>query len=209
MKRLLIWGAGDQGTVTLDCALAMKRYDRIEFLDMKEKGHRSIPGYPIYEEEKVDLFDFLKSYDEAIVAVGNNDLREAKTSRLTSLGILLATIIHPTAIVSPFSNISRGCTVLARAVVNPNAYVGIGCIVNTGAIIEHDCVIGDFANICPGVSMAGHTKIGRKSFLGIGCTVMDDITVGKESVVGAGAVVIRNVPDRAVVVGVPAKEIHP
>ena len=44
MKHLLIWGAGDQGTVTLDCALAMKRYDRIDFLDMKEKGHRSIPG---------------------------------------------------------------------------------------------------------------------------------------------------------------------
>ena len=79
---------------------------------------------------------------------------------------------------------------------------------NTGAIIEHDCIIGDFANICPGVSMAGHTKIGRKSFLGIGSTIMDDITVGEESVVGAGAVVIRNVPDRVVVAGVPAKEIH-
>ena len=49
--------------------------------------------------------------------------------------------------------------------------------------------------------MAGHTKIGRKSFLGIGSTIMDDITVGEESVVGAGAVVIRNVPDRVVVPG--------
>ena len=38
MSRLLIWGAGDQGTVTLDCALAMKRYDRIDFLDIREKG---------------------------------------------------------------------------------------------------------------------------------------------------------------------------
>lgn len=208
MKHLLIWGAGDQGTVTLDCALAMKRYDKIDFLDMKEKGHRSIPGYAVYEEEKVNLSGFLRSYNEAIVAVGSNDLREAKTSRLMSLGIPLATVIHPTAVISPFSHISRGCAVLARAVVNPNAHVGTGCIVNTGAIIEHDCIIGDFANICPGVSMAGHTKIGRKSFLGIGSTIMDDITVGEESVVGAGAVVIRNVPDRVVVAGVPAKEIH-
>ena len=124
MKHLLIWGAGDQGTVTLDCALAMKRYDMIDFLDMKEKGHRSIPGYAVYEEEKVNLSGFLRSYNEAIVAVGSNDLREAKTSRLMSLGIPLATVIHPTAVISPFSHISRGCAVLARAVVNPNAHVG-------------------------------------------------------------------------------------
>ena len=37
MKRLLIWGAGDQGIVTLDCALAMKRYSCIDFMELKEK----------------------------------------------------------------------------------------------------------------------------------------------------------------------------
>lgn len=42
VKRLLIWGAGDQGIVTLDCALAMNRYSRIDFMELKEKGHRAI-----------------------------------------------------------------------------------------------------------------------------------------------------------------------
>ena len=42
-KRLLIWGAGDQGTVALDCALAMKRYSRIDFLDIKEKDTARFP----------------------------------------------------------------------------------------------------------------------------------------------------------------------
>ena len=44
MKKLLIWGAGDQGTVTLDCALAMNCYCKIDLLDIKEKGHREISG---------------------------------------------------------------------------------------------------------------------------------------------------------------------
>lgn len=92
------------------------------------------------------------------------------------------------------------------AVVNPNAKIGRGCIINTGAIVEHDCVIEDFVNICPGVSMGGHTRIGRKSFIGIGSTIIDDIKIGRESTVGAGAAVIRDVPDNIVVVGVPAKE---
>ena len=53
--------------------------------------------------------------------------------------------------------------------------------------------------------MAGHTEIGRKAYLGIGCTIIDDIRVGAETIVGAGAVVIRDIPDHAVVAGVPAK----
>lgn len=205
MKKLLIWGAGDQGIVTLDCALAMKIYSKIDFLDFKEKGHREIPNYLIYREKEEILSKILQSYDEVIVATGDNGLREMKVSVLASMEISLATIIHPTAIISPFAKVSKGCTVLANAVINTNAFVGIGCIVNTAAVVEHDCIIEDFVNISPKASMAGHTRIGRKSFLGIGSTIIDDIEVGKEAIVGAGAVVIRNVPEHAVVVGVPAK----
>lgn len=207
MKNLLIWGAGDQGTVTLDCALAMKAYGKIDFLTIKEKGHREIPNYLVFKEDETDLETMIKAYDEAIVATGSNDLREMKTSKLTAMGIPLATVIHPTAVVSPSAKISGGCAVFANAVINTNAYIGVGCIVNTGAIVEHDCMIEDFVNICPKGSMGGHVKVGAKAFLGIGCTLIDDIEIGKEATVGAGAAVIRNVPDRATVAGVPAKLI--
>lgn len=207
MKRLLIWGAGDQGTVTLDCAEAMDRYGRIDFLDIKEKGHRQIPGRTIYEESHVILEEFLRTYDEVIVATGSNDLREAKILQLKTMGIPLATVVHPTAVISPSAGISPGCTVLATAVINPNARVGTGCIVNTGAVIEHDCVVEDYVNICPKAVMAGHTVVGYKSFLGTGCAVIDDIRIGRETVIGAGAVVIHDVPDSSVVAGVPAKPI--
>lgn len=207
MRRLLIWGAGDQGTVTLECALAMKRYEQIDFLEIKEKGSRQIPGYTIHREDD-NLIPLLKIYDEVIVATGNNDLREAKHSILTGERIPAATVIHPTAVVSPSAVVGEGSAILAAAVLGVNASVGSGCIVNTGAIIEHDCVVEDFVNISPKAAMAGHTRIGRKSFLGIGCTIIDDITVGEETIVGAGAVVIRDVPDRTVAVGVPAKTVR-
>lgn len=204
-KRLLIWGAGDQGTVALDCALATKKYSRIDFLDIREKGHRQIPGYRIYEEAKENINTLLPSYDEVIVASGSNYLREKKIAQILAAGVPLATLIHPTAVISPSARVSKGCTILANAVINSNAYVGIGCIVNTNAVVEHDCLAEDYVNICPQVSMGGHAKIGRRSFIGIGSTILDHITVGRESIVGAGAVVIRNVPDGVTVVGVPAK----
>ena len=207
MKRLLIWGAGDQGIVTLDCALAMKRYSCIDFMELKEKGHRPIPGRRIFREEG-NLWDVMKSYDEVSVATGSNDLREKKISRLKSLGIPLAVIIHPTAVISPLSRIEKGCTIHAAAVINAYASIGTGCIINTQADIEHDCAVEDYVNVCPKVSMAGHTIVGRKTFLGIGCTIIDGIRIGMEATVGAGAVVVRDVPDYAVVVGVPAKDIR-
>lgn len=205
MKRLLIWGAGDQGMVTLDCALAMREYSRIDFLTIKEKGSREIPGYLVHKEEEETISGLIKTYDEAIVATGSNDLREMKTAILVSMEIALATVIHPMAVISPFAKISAGSAVMANAVININACIGVGCIVNTGADIEHDCILEDFVNVCPKVSMAGHTRIGRKTFLGIGSTMIDDIRIGKEATVGAGAVVIRDVPDHAIAVGVPAK----
>lgn len=207
MCQLLIWGAGDQGIVTLDCAVAMKRYRNIDFLDFKEKGHREILDHLIYRENDVMVSEFLQSYDEVIVASGDNDLRETKLSLLISMGIPLATIIHPTAVISPSARISKATAILANAVINTNARIGTGCIINTAAVVEHDCVIEDFVNISPMASMAGHTKIGKKSFLGIGCTIIDNIEVGQEAVIGAGAVVIRNVSDHAVMAGVPAKLI--
>ncbi|KMZ53791.1 acetyltransferase [Dorea sp. D27] len=205
MKTLLIWGAGDQGTVTMDCALAMNVYSRIDFLEIKGKGCREIPGYRIYQEEEIDLDDFLNSYDEVIVATGDNQIREDRITLLMAMGISVATITHPTAVISPTAKIGRGCTLFANAVIHTNAAVGMGCIINTAAIIEHDCIIEDFVNVSPKAAMAGHTKIGKSTFLGIGCTIIDDVVVGKDVVIGAGAVVIQDIPDCVVAVGVPAK----
>lgn len=205
MKKLLIWGAGDQGTATLNCAIAMNEYDQIDFLDFKEKGHREISGFTIYEEAEEDIHHLLRKYDEVIIATGDNDLREKKILQLVSMNIQPATIIHPTAAISPYAKVSKGCTVSAAASININAQIGIGCIVNTGVIIEHDCIVRDFVNICPAVAMAGHAVIGYKTFMGIGSTVIDGVTIGENVTIGAGAVVIGNIPDNTVAVGVPAK----
>lgn len=203
MKKLLIWGAGDQGLVTLDCALAMKVYERIAFIEIKERDCREILGYTIYQEEQFD--EIIQDYDEVIVATGSNELRETKTKMLLTMNVPLATIIHPSAVISPTAKIKSGSTVLANAIINLNARIGRGCIINNGAIIEHDCQVGDYVNICPKFAMAGHTTIGQRSYMGIGSTIIDEIKVGQGVTVGAGAVVIRDVPDNKLVVGVPAK----
>lgn len=205
MKKLLIWGAGDQGLVTLQCALATKKYDQINFLEIKEKGSRIIENNIVYKED--DFNEVVKRYDEVIVATGSNQLRQQKIDKLNALNIPLATIIHPSAIVCPNAKIGGGTTVLAGVIINVNAVIGTGCIINNGSIIEHDCYVGNYVNICPRFAMAGHTSIGNNSYMGIGATVIDDIKIGENVMVGAGAVVVCDIPNDKLVVGVPAKII--
>ena len=49
--------------------------------------------------------------------------------------------------------------------------------------------------------------IKKGAWIGAGATVMAGVTVGKYAIVGAGAIVTKDVPDYAVVVGVPAKVV--
>jgi UDP-perosamine 4-acetyltransferase len=83
----------------------------------------------------------------------------------------------------------------------------MNCIVNTGAIIDHDCVIGDHVHLAPGTKLAGNVSVEEGAFLGIGATVVPEINIGKFSRVGAGAVVINDISPFTTVVGVPAKAL--
>ena len=87
-------------------------------------------------------------------------------------------------------------------------------------VIGKDCVFSAFVYISdcnhqyiPGIRINDteleikKTKIGNGVFIGIGARIMPGVTLGDGCVVGANAVVTHDVPERAVVAGVPAKII--
>ena len=139
-----------------------------------------------------------------IISIGNNSIRKKVASGLTGSFVIA---IHKHAVISPFCHIGKGTVVMASAVINSGANIGHHCIINTGSVIEHDCQIGDFVHISPQAALAGGVIVQEGAHVGIGSCAIQGVTIGKWSVVGAGAVVTRDVPDYAVVVGNPAKII--
>jgi sugar O-acyltransferase (sialic acid O-acetyltransferase NeuD family) len=155
-------------------------------------------------------FEWLKHRSQqtpvvVVLGIGKNEARQEVAERCRSAGIKLLTAIHPDAVVSTSARIGDGTVIMARAVVNPDAIIGECAVVNTGAVVEHDCVIGDYAHLSPNSSMGGAARLGALSWLGMSAAIIHGVSVGVGTVVGAGAVVIRDLPDSVVAVGVPAR----
>lgn len=140
------------------------------------------------------------------IAVGGSVALRRRLRELAHAAALeLATIVHPSAVVSAGATIQPGAFVSARAVVNPGARIGEAAIVNTGAVVEHDVVVGDLAFIAPAACLCGGVDVGEGAFIGAGAVVLPGLRVAAGATVGAGAVVTRDVPAGAVALGVPAR----
>jgi len=205
-KTLIIIGAGGHGKVAADCAEEMACYHQICFLDervtkLKVCGVWKVIDQPQkflnYSQENVDFF----------VAIGENLARNKWLTKLMDGNISVATLIHPSAVVSKYASVSQGSLICANTTINPFAKIGAGCIVNTAASVDHDCDIESFVHIAPGSNIAGAVSIGKLSFVGIGCCVIQGIAIGEQCIIGAGSVVVTDIADNTLAVGCPAKKI--
>jgi serine O-acetyltransferase len=123
---------------------------------------------------------------------------------------------------------NRGARVVARTLaeitrvltgvdIHPGATLGPGLFIDhaTGVVIGETAEIGDDVTIYHGVTLGGsgtdagkrHPTIGDRVVIGAGAKILGAIKVGDDSRIGANAVVVKEVPSSAVVVGVPGQVI--
>lgn len=207
MGGLLIIGAGGHGKVVADTAMRMGKWDNIAFLDDRYPEITSVLHFPVLGKVDESL-PFQGTYQDVVVAVGDNRLRVELIRRFLGCRFRLPIIIHPQAFVSRFSDIGHGSVVFAQAAINAGAAAGIGCIINTGATVDHDCLLGCGVHVSPGVHIAGEVKIGDYTWLGIGSTIIQRCSIGSNVTVGAGAAIIKDVPNDVTTVGVPGRLLH-
>lgn len=203
-KHIVIVGAGGHGRVVLDICRAMGECVA-GFLDSRNTVGTLINDAPVLgNNDALDNTDFLRSH-RFIVAIGDQQAREALSCHILNGGGELATAIHPSSVISPRAVIGDGTVVVAGAIVNTDATVGRYCIINTGATIDHDVVLEDGVQICPGANLAGAVHCGRLVFIGTGAVIIPKVHIGSNSVIGAGAVVLKDIPADVLAVGNPAK----
>jgi acetyltransferase-like isoleucine patch superfamily enzyme len=181
-KRLVIWGASDQCRVNYQILKQLKCH--IEALIDDTPGMSSpFAGVPIYLGES-GLDAFLQASKNRglgfVLAIGNpfGHVRMELHHLLKTKGLFPVSFADPTALICKTAVYGEGLQVMPAAIVHNDVRIGDQCIVNTRALVEHDCVL------------------------------KDGVEIGSNSIVGAGSVVVSDIPSNVIAVGVPAKVIR-
>jgi sugar O-acyltransferase (sialic acid O-acetyltransferase NeuD family) len=194
-------GAGGHARVVHD--VLVRSGDRVVAVSGETRG----PAWdvPVLADD-AELVALVERTGAAVaLGVGDDARRVGLLSWARRADVSLPPVVASTATVAPSATLGAGTVVLEHAHVGPSARLGRAVVVNTAAVVEHDVVVGDGSHIAPGAVLLGAVTIGSGTLVGSGARVLPGIRVGARAVLGAGAVVIADVPDDAVVTGVPAR----
>lgn len=201
--RLVIIGASGHGKVIADIAIKLNRYEEIVFLDdntaIKECG-----GFPVVGKS-TDFIDYIED-SEFVVGIGNAKIRNRIMDMLNCESATIATLVHPNSSIGQNVTIGEGTVIMAGSVINSDSMIGKGCIINTCASVDHDCILEDYVHVAVGAHACGTVQIGHHTWIGAGSTVINNVSVCPECMIAAGAVVVKNIMENGTYVGVPARK---
>jgi UDP-N-acetylbacillosamine N-acetyltransferase len=203
-----VYGAGGHGKVVADLLVSRGESEFAGFVDDREElWGAKVMRFAVLGGGEWLQWEAGSAQVAIVLGVGDNTSRHWIAESCAYWGAEILTVVHPRAAVSRTARVGRGSVVMANATVNVDAVVGDGVIVNSGAVVEHDVEIGAYAHVAPNAAMGGGSSLGTFSHLGIGASALPCVHIGAHSVVGAGAVVVKNLPDEVVAIGIPAR-IH-
>ena len=151
--------------------------------------------------------------DKIADLVVENDRRNSAIPMLDLKGVNAR--IEPGATIREQVEIGDNAVIMMGAVINIGAVIGEGTMIDMGAILGGRATVGKNCHIGAGAVLAGVIEPASAKpvvvedgvLVGANAVVIEGVHVGRGAVVAAGAVVIEDVPENAVVAGCPARVI--
>ena len=207
MKKVVIIGAGGFGREVIeifkDQNRLQKQWEILGFID----ENSALSGKIINNFSVLGGLDWFENNRDVgcVIAIGDPKTKKRIADFLEKKDVLFYNAIHPSVIISEFVNLGNDVIICAGSILTVNILIKNHVILNLNNTVGHDSVIEDYCSIMPGVSINGENHIGNGVYIGTGATFIQKVQVGEWSIIGAGAVVIEDIPDHVVAVGIPAK----
>lgn len=203
--KAIIAGAGTYGSVYHHYIKEQGRYDVVAFVDDDaEKIGQNIHGLPVL----CSLRNYSVLKDHRIEAVfcpiGDNGVRGKYLNECRDNGFQTPCFVHDSVIMPSSTQIGQGVYILPGTIIMPFVEINDFVMISMGVKVAHHTVLKEAAFLSTGVNLGAGIIFGTHSFAGIGSTITTGISrVGDYATIGAGTVIIRDVPDNAVMAGNP------
>lgn len=163
-----------------------------------------------------DEADYIRDYDEFINEANKPFIHPLSDVMSTTIG--QKTKVWQYSVILPKAVIGENCNICAHTLIENDVVIGNNVTVKSGVYIWDGITLKDNVFIGPCVTFTNDKKPRSKQYpdefpktvveegasIGANATLLPGITIGKNALVGAGAVVTKNVPENAIVVGNPA-----
>lgn len=210
-KTLILTGAGGCMRELLwqieELNKQQETWEVLGYVDISQEHGTVYVGKKAYPYLGTD--DYLLSRTEetnVVICAGNPSLRRKIAEKL----MVNPYLQFPNLILSHTSicedlQMGKGNIISMDCRISTNVTLGDFTFLNIGSVVCHDGNLGDYVTLSPDARLAGNVTIGAGSELGMGCRVIQGIRIGENVVTGAGSVVIRDLPNNCIAVGVPAR----
>ena len=207
-KKLLIIGAGSVGKfIAYNINQFNDSFEIIGFLDDDVLKHNTvIAGFQVLGSiEK--LQDFSAKDISIVWGIAFPSIKNKLFNQYQNLSLNFPNFIAKDAWISEGVQFGKGCIIYPGTTINYETVIEDFVVINMNCSLWHNCNIQSFTSLAPGVNLGGNTKVGRCVEIGIGASTIQSTLIGDNATIGGQAMVVSNVSESDVVVGIPAKSI--
>jgi sugar O-acyltransferase (sialic acid O-acetyltransferase NeuD family) len=201
---LIILGAGNVGAfIAYNLPLFDGDYHLMGFLDDDSDKHgKLVAGYKVLGN--IELLNDFPPGTAVVVCVASPMVRKKIVERIQSKDYHFPNFIASHAWISNAVTLGKGVIIYPGVAVNYESMIGDFVIINMNCGIGHNTTLTDYCTLAPGVNTAGFTYLEECVDAGIGACTRQNVRIGKNSVVSGEAMVLTDVPENSLAIGIPA-----
>jgi sugar O-acyltransferase (sialic acid O-acetyltransferase NeuD family) len=185
--------------------------EKLVFIDDAPDTPTHVNGHDVVSWN--DFLDLNASSKSVCLGIANSYIRAKLASQCDAAGIQLRSLCADNVIIMDSVVIGEGACLSPFVTLASNIRIGRGFHANLYSYVEHDCTIGDFVTFAPGAKCNGNVQIGDFAYIGSNAVIKQGLVgkpliIGAGATVGMGAVVTKDVPEGATVIGNPAIQME-